>query len=79
MKSRRRRFVSRKAIALNLSGSLVIVAFSGCVDQTQQALIRATETEDESISREVYYDHWLKPPVSEEDKDFYYRSFLKNN
>jgi nitric oxide synthase oxygenase domain/subunit len=56
--------------------SLALVS-GGCASKEEIALRRKYESRDERANREVFYDNWLIPHVSEEDKDFFYRSFWK--
>jgi nitric oxide synthase oxygenase domain/subunit len=55
--------------------ALSAIAFSGCASEEEIAIKRKYETRDQRANREVFYDNWLIPSVSEEDKDFFYRSF----
>jgi hypothetical protein len=37
------------------------------------------QTQERRIEHNVFYSNWLRPAVSEDDKEFFYRSFLKNS
>jgi hypothetical protein len=51
----------------------------GCVTPPEPGIYRPGETEDQRIHREVFYSGWLRPSVTQEDKDFYYTPFWKSN
>lgn len=53
------------------------IAFGGCASEEEIAARRKNESHDERAEREVFYDNWLRPSVTEDEKDFYYRSFWK--
>ena len=71
----RRNFSRHPPLAIVLP--LVALAFGGCASQEEIAAKRKYESDDERANREVFYDNWLRPSVSEDDKDFYYRPFRK--
>jgi hypothetical protein len=56
---------------------VLILFVTGCASKEEIAMRRKYETQEEREHREVFYSNWLRPSVSEEDKDFYYRSFLR--
>jgi nitric oxide synthase oxygenase domain/subunit len=56
---------------------VLALATSGCASKEEIAMRRKYESRDERANREVFYDNWLIPSVSEEDKEFFYRSFWK--
>ena len=55
---------------------LCVCALSGCA--TKSATPRASnyDSTERREHHDVFYSNWLRPSVSEEDKEFYYRSFL---
>ena len=55
------------------------LAFGGCATKEERIARRKWETQDERTSREVFRSDWLLPSVSNEDKDFFYRSWLRNS
>ena len=59
----------------------VLLAFAlclaGCASRDEIEARRRYETQEERSHRRVFYSGWLFPQVSEEDKDFYYRSWLR--
>jgi hypothetical protein len=56
---------------------LFAIALGGCASDEELAAQRKYESRDQRAHREVFYDNWLRPSVSEDEKDFYYRSFWK--
>jgi hypothetical protein len=58
--------------------SSLVLALGGCATKDERAAQRKWETQDERASREVFRSDWLIPSVSNEDKDFFYRSWLRN-
>jgi len=62
-----------------ISASLLAFAFAGCATKEEIAAQRRWETYDERASREVFRSNWIFPSVSKEDKDFFYRSWLRNS
>lgn len=63
---------------MKLALCILALAVPGCVTQPRRGIDRAGETEERRIHREVFYDNWFRPSVSEEDRDFYYRGFWKS-
>ena len=61
---------------LRVMTCLLALAVSGCV--TPPPKPHPGETEDERASREVFRENWIRPSVSQEDVDFYYRPFWHN-
>ena len=55
------------------------LALGGCATKEERAAKRRWETEDERSSREVFRSNWIRPSVSEDEKDFFYRSFLRRS
>jgi hypothetical protein len=53
------------------------IAFGGCASEEEIAMKRKYETRDQRANREVFYDNWLHPSVTEDEKEFFYRSFWK--
>ena len=60
-----------------MSVSTLVFAIGGCASKEERAAQRRWETEDERAARHVFRSGWIRPSVTEEDKDFYYRSFLR--
>jgi len=56
-----------------------VFAFGGCASKDEIEAQRRWETDDEREAREVFRSNWLKPSVSDDDKDFFYRSFFKKS
>jgi ABC-type uncharacterized transport system auxiliary subunit len=55
------------------------LALGGCASREEREARRKWETDDERTTREVFRSNWLIPTVNPEDKDFFYRSFLRNS
>lgn len=55
---------------------LLALVVSGCV--TPPRIPPVGETEDERTDREVFHENWIRPSVSQEDVDFFYRPFWRN-
>lgn len=53
--------------------------FVGCATNYRTAQDSEIDAQERRSHREVFYSNWLRPSVSEEDKDFFYRSFWKRN
>ena len=78
---------SALSMCLNFSPRLLVAIFAsslaltlgGCATKEERASKRRWETQDERATREVFRSDWLLPSVSNEDKDFFYRSFLRNS
>lgn len=62
-----------------LAAAALSQLLGGCASKEERIAARRWETEDERTSREVFRSNWLFPSVSEEEKDFYYRSWWKKN
>ena len=66
-------------LLLAISASSLALTLGGCATKEERASKRRWETQDERSTREVFRSDWLLPSVSNEDKDFFYRSFLRNS
>ena len=73
----RLKFPPRLLFAISVSS--LALAFGGCATKEERAARRRWETEDERTTREVFRSNWLFPSVSEDEKDFYYRSWLRRS
>jgi len=62
-----------------ISASLLALTLGGCATKEERIAKRRWESQDERSSREVFRSDWLIPSVSKEDKDFFYRSWLRNS
>ncbi|MEO6785658.1 MAG: hypothetical protein ABI318_05945 [Chthoniobacteraceae bacterium] len=60
----------------SLSFALVL---GGCASREEREARRKWETHEDRTTREVFRSNWLVPSVSEEDKNFFYRSFTRNS
>ena len=66
-------------LLLAISVSSFAFAFGGCASKDERAAKRRWETQDERTTREVFRSNWLLPSVSEDERNFFYRSFLRNS
>jgi hypothetical protein len=62
-------------VLLSLLASLCL---PGCVTPKKKSSSIISE-DDEARSRREVYGNWLRPSVSEEDKEFFYKPFWKLN
>ncbi len=60
-----------------LTSLTLMFAFGGCASKDELAAKRRWETQDERADREVFRSNWLLPSVSDDEKEFFYRSFWK--
>ena len=70
---------SSPRLLLAISASSLALTLGGCATKEERVSKRRWETQDERSTREVFRSDWLLPSVSNEDKDFFYRSFLRNS
>lgn len=55
---------------------LLVLSLFGCATRPRSP--QTSEIDQERrVDHEVFYSNWLRPSVSEEDKDFFYRPFWK--
>ena len=73
----RLKFSPRLLAAISVSS--LALAFGGCASREERAAKRRWESDEERSSREVFRSNWLLPSVSNEDKDFFYRTWLRNS
>ena len=64
---------------MKFTGCALALLLTGCVTKSQHGISRPGETEDQRIDREVFRENWIRPSVSQEDWDFFYRPFWKSN
>jgi hypothetical protein len=62
-----------------ISASMLVATSAGCASKEERAARRKWETQDERATREVFQSDWLIPSVSNEDKDFFYKSWLRSS
>lgn len=55
---------------------LLLLAVSGCVTKPQPHSDLTLETEEQKSHRRVFEDDWLRPSVTKEDYDFFYKGFF---
>ena len=66
-----------RSLLTALTSLLLMFAFGGCASKEERAAKRRWETQDERADREVFRSNWLLPSVSDDEKEFFYRSFWK--
>ena len=71
------KFLARLLLAIFASS--LALTLGGCATKEERAAKRRWETEDERTTREVFRSDWLLPSVSADEKDFFYRSWLRNS
>jgi hypothetical protein len=69
-------FPARRRMKLLLCALTFCLA--GCVTPPREGIYRPGETEDQRIHREIFYSDWLRPSVSQEDREFFYEPFWKS-
>jgi hypothetical protein len=62
-----------------LAAMSLAIALGGCASKEEIAAQRKWETDDQRAEREVFRTGWIRPHVSEEEKDFFYRPFFKTS
>ena len=55
---------------------LLLSSLSGCVTKQRAYSDLTLETEEQKSSRRVFKDDWLRPSVTQEDYDFFYKNFF---
>ena len=70
-------FSLRQLVAI--SASSLALTLAGCATKEERAAKRRWETQDQRSTREVFQSDWLLPSVSREDRDFFYKSWLRNS
>ncbi len=55
------------------------LALGGCASKEEREARRKWETQEERTSREVFRSNWFLPSVSDDEKNFFYRSWLHNS
>ncbi len=66
-------------LLLAMSMLSLAFAFGGCASKEERLARRRWETQDERTTREVFKKDWLVPSVSNEERDFFYGSWLRNS
>ena len=66
-------------LLLTIAVSSVALSCGGCASKEERIAKRRWETDDDRAEREVFRSNWLLPSVSQDEKDFYYRSFLRKS
>ncbi len=62
-----------------LSALAFMPSLGGCMSKEERLARRKWETQDERTTREVFQSNWLFPSVSEDEKEFFYRSWWKKD
>ena len=66
-------------LPLAIAALSFVLAFGGCASKEERAARRKWETQDERTSREVFRSNWLLPSVSDDEKDFFYRTWRRKS
>ena len=62
--------------AIRTALCLALLPLSGCVTPTRKASDMTIETDEQRSSREVFRDDWLRPSITQEDYDFFYKGLF---
>lgn len=62
-----------------LFSAALALTLCGCATKEERAARRKWETPEDRASREVFRSDWILPSVSNEDKDFFYRTWLRSS
>ncbi len=66
--------IRRLPVLLTLS--LLLTLIPGCVTKPHAETDVTAETDDQRSTRRVFQDDWLRPSVTKEDYDFFYKNFF---
>jgi hypothetical protein len=55
----------------------VFLPFSGCVTKDRLTSDLTFETDEQSSDRRIFKDDWIRPSVTKEDYDFFYKGWFK--
>ncbi len=55
---------------------LLLTALSGCVTKPRTGSDLTLETDEQRAHRKVFQEDWLRPSVTKEDYDFFYKGFF---
>jgi hypothetical protein len=55
---------------------LAVAGVAGCVTPPSADSDILAETDDQRSTRRVFKDDWLRPSVTKEDYDFFYKNFF---
>jgi hypothetical protein len=55
---------------------LCILPISGCVTKPSADSDVLSETDEQRSTRRIFKDDWLRPSVTQEDYDFFYKNFF---
>jgi hypothetical protein len=66
-------------LLLPIASFTLTLMLGGCASKEERMAQRKWETQDERTTREVFKKDWLLPSVSEDEKDFFYRTWLRNS
>lgn len=61
---------------IRLAVCLVFLPFAGCVTKPTASSDITLETDEERASRKVFKNDWLRPSISQEDYDFFYKGLF---
>lgn len=69
-----RHMIHRHAIRTALC--LALLPLAGCVTPPRKASDMTIETDEQRSTREVFRDDWLRPSITQEDYDFFYKGLF---
>lgn len=55
---------------------LLLASLSGCVTKPRAHSDLTLETDEQRSTRRIFKDDWLRPSVTQEDYDFFYKNFF---
>ncbi len=61
---------------IRLALCLIFLSLAGCVTKPMASSDITLETDEERATRKVYKNDWLRPSVSQEDYDFFYKGLF---
>ena len=61
---------------IRLALCLIFLSLAGCVTKPMASSDITLETDEERATRKVYKNDWLRPSISQEDYDFFYKGLF---
>jgi hypothetical protein len=68
-----------RTLLLALAAMSLAFPLGGCASKEEIAAQRKWESYDQRADREVFRTGWIRPHISEDEKDFFYRPFFKTS
>jgi hypothetical protein len=66
------RLNSSPRLLLAIAVPSLALVLGGCVSKDERAARRRWETEEERTDREIFHVPWIRPPIPDEDREFFY-------